>query len=475
MKIVPLFGNGIESYSAVATAQRRLNCFYDPRADNDKDAAIIRGTPGSLLWITLPTAPIRGFHVVQNTMYVVAYNALYSVNTAGTATQLGTITSTSGRVELADNGEQLAFVDGSAGYVYDFTTLTLTKIADSNFPNTCATIAFLNGRFIVEKVGTRQFYASALYDGLSWSPLIFATKENESSVLLAVEILNGTLMLWGANGIEFWQDVGATPLPYQRINGASQSWGLAAIASRAQLNNTEIFLGQNPQGHLQVLMINGYTPTRVSTTDVEHIISTLPTFSDAVALTYMIDGHPMYQLTFPTGNLSLLFDSLTGLWSETQTGVGLTGRHFGQYGIVFNVGNYISDATTGNIYTVTDSVYTDNGVPIKRQVRTRHIRMDGNTFGISELYLDIETGVGLQAGQGVAPTMMIRRSKDGGRTYGIERHVSMGAVGQYINPRVISRRWGMARDFVFEFTVSDPIKFVLCDGSISVYGEEGSA
>lgn len=474
MKPVPLFGDGIQSYSQVVTAQRRLNCFYDPRPDQDKTQAVLRGTPGTLIWATLPVSPIRGWHIVNSTFYAVAGANLYSVSSVGAYTYLGSIPVGTGLVSMADNGVQLIIVDGTGGYTFTIAGSVFATIVDGNFPNGATTVAFLNGRFYVNKPNSRQFYVSQSYDGTLWTPVAFATKENSSDLLFAVDVLNGMLILWGVNTTEFWQDVGAANVPVQRINGSTQTWGLAAVFSRAYLNNTEVFLGQNSQGSVQVMMLSGYVPVRVSTTDIENIINSFSTFSDAVALTYMLDGHPMYQLTFPTGGRSFLFDALTNLWSEVQTGLALLARHYGNLGIVFNSINYISDYQSGNIYQLSATQYTDNGTPIKRQVASRHIRNAGNVFGIDELFLDMETGVGLQSGQGSDPQIMMDVSKDGGRTFGIPRMKSLGAVGQYLSPRVIWRRMGSARDFVFRFTMTDPVKFILTGGSVTTRSQEGA-
>lgn len=472
MKSIPLFGTGVQNYSPVVTAQRRLNCFYDPRPDQDKAPMIIRGTPGSVLWKTLPTSPIRGWHIVQDILYVVAGAKLYSITTAGSVAVLGTLGTSTGLVSIADNGTQLGIVDGAAGYYLTIAGSTFGTIVDANFPNGATTIAFLNSRFIVEKAGTRQFYVGGIYDATLWTPATFGTKENESSILLAVEVLNGTLMLWGESSIEFWQDVGSSPMPYQRINGATQTWGLAAVQSRASFNNTEIFLGLNPNGHVKVLMFSGYTPQPISTGDIEALIDDFPIVSDGIALTYMMDGHPMYQLTFPEGNRSLLYDGVTGLWSETQTGTALFNRHFGNLSISFDNETFVSDTSTGNIYQLDYNAFTDNGALIKRQVRTLHVRNAGNLFGVSELYLDMETGMGTQAGPGFDPQLMIQVSKDGGRTFGVERKVSLGKIGHYLT-RIMTRRWGMARDFVWQITMTDPVPFVITGGSATTSGTEG--
>lgn len=473
MKPISLFGSGISSYSQVVTAQRRLNCFYDLRPDEDKQKVVVRGTPGTQVWQTLPTYPIRGWHVIGSLIYIVSGAILYSLNSSGTRTNLGTVTIGTGFVSMSDNGIQLMIVDGTAGFILTLAGNVFTTIVDGNFPNGATTVTFIDGRFIVDKTGSRQYYVCQSYDGTLWTPVVFGTKENSSDQLQAVDVLNGIVILWGSTSIEFWQDAGTPSNPFARINGASQTWGLAAKWSRAALDNTMVFLAQNPQGSIQIMKLNGYTPQRISTSDIEHIINSFSTFTDAVALTYIIDGHPMYQLTFPTGGRSFLYDNLTGWWQEVQTGLSLTARHYGNLGIVFNTINYISDYQSGNIYQFVDDAYTDNGTPIKRQVITRHIRNGGNQFGISEIFLDMETGVGLQTGQGSDPKLMVQTSKDGGRTFGIERLFSIGLVGQYFSPRVIMRRFGMARDFVFKFTMTDPVKFVIASASATASEQEG--
>ena len=485
MKPIPLFGQSIASYSYAASRQRRLNCFYDIKKDGDKTSVIIRGTPGAVLFVTLPASTIRGWHVVNNVLYVVAGYALYSVSKAGAIIYLGAVNSgTSGLVSIIDNGLQLLIVDGAYGWVYTLVTGSyfqsalntagsLGSITDANYtslggPNTAA---FIDGYGVVNRPNSRQAYVSELYDFTHWTNTsslpTFFTKENNSDPLAAVDVFNGSVVMWGTQTMEFWQDVGTYPGPFARINGATQNWGLAAINSRAFLNNTMIFLGQNPQGGVQVMMLNNYIPQRVSTSDIENILSSFSTVSDAIALTYITDGHPMYQLTFPSAGRSFLYDASTDTWFETQTGTDLQARHFGNLSITFNAQNYMSDATTGNIYLLSTVNYTDNGTPIKRVCSSRHIHGDGNVIKISQLRLDMETGVGLQTGQGSAPQIMMRVGKDGGRTFPIERWCSIGAVGQYLAPRAIWRRLGSARDFVFEFVMTDPVKFTIMKGSVS--------
>lgn len=460
MKPIPLFGTGIASNSKQITAQRRVNCFFDIRKDTDKTTIAVRATPASFGSFTLTDSPIRGWRVIGNYLYVVAGASVFQVALDSTFVLLGTIPNTGQLVAMTDNSLQLAFVDGVRGYYLTLPAGAPTLITDPNFPNGATSIEVLNSRGYAEQPNTRFFFASQLLDLSNWSPNTFGTKENSSDNLSVVDVLNGALILWGLTNMEFWQDVALAPLPVQRINGASQTWGLAAKYSRASLSNTKIFLAQNPQGGVQVMMLNGYTPERVSDSDLENIITNFAIYSDAIGFTYMVDGHPMYQLTFPNANRSFLFDASTKFWFEVQSGVGDYTRHFANLGIVFNAKNYVSDTATGTVYQLSTLVFDESGNSIKRMVTSRHVRIDGNEFGISEIILEMETGNGIATGQGSNPQIMMQVSKDGGRTFGPERWKNMGRLGQY-KKRLVWDCIGSARDFVFRFTLTDPVSFII--------------
>jgi len=471
---ISLFGTGIKSYSQVACSQRRLNCYYDLRSDGDKSEVVVRGTPGLVLWFTLPTYPIRGWRVVANILYVVAGNTLYSVTTAGVYTALGTIATTTGNVSISDNYVQVMIVDSVNGYIFTILTSALTIISDVNFPSTGpASVTFIDGRFIVNDPQTRQFFVSASFDGTTWTPVMFGTKETYSDLLQAVDNNNGTIIMWGTSSVEFWQDVGAVGLPYTLIPGTVQNIGLVALWSRAYMGSSVLFLGVSQEGGIQIYAIDGYTPKVVSNPDIEQLIDYFTdnfTITDAVALTYAIGSHNFYQLTFPSANRTLLYDMTSNIWQEVQTGVAVYNRHNGNLGVSFNYRNLISDYSNGNIYYMSDEAYTDNGIAIKRQIATRHLRSNGNEFTLDEVFLDMETGNALQTGQGSNPQIVLQKSKDGGRTFGYERWKTLGLVGQYLAPRVIWRRNGRARDFVFQFTMTDPVQFVIAGSALTVDG-----
>jgi hypothetical protein len=470
MKTLKLFGSDTKSLTPYATSQRRLNCYFEIVNSPEKGTNIyIRGTPGLKYFVTLPTSPVTGMLAYNNILYVVAGNVFYSVTTAGTITALGTMSNYSAnKVSLSTNGLQILISNGTTGYIYTFSGSTFAVVS-SNYTEAATSNCFLNGFFIVNMPGVSgggQFQISNVYDGTTWQALQFATAETSPDVLMSVDALHGELILWGANHIEFWQDTGGNPFPFSQLSGTAQDWGLAANNSRAHFNNTIAFLGLNQQGQVQVMQLNGYQPQRISDNNIEHIINSFSIVSDAIAFAYNTDGHPMYQITFPSAGRSFLYEGISNLWSEVQTGTSTnTARHIANIGMGFDNGCYVSDSTTGIIYIFDVNTFTDNGTPIRREVETNHVELQGNKFTIGELWFDFQLGQGLQSGQGMNPQIMLATSKDNGETFHNERWTSIGMVGQYKGPRAIYRRFGQSRDFVFKITMTDPVPFVIIRAS----------
>jgi hypothetical protein len=454
----------------VVTAQRRLNCYYDNRPDADKTKVAVYGTPGLVLKFSIASAlnlPLRAFLGSQVSLYAVSYNQFLSLGPTGATLASGTLNTFSGLVSLAASPTQIVVTDGNTGYLWTVATSTLAPIA--SFPAIGAmTCTFVSGFFVAEQPGTQVFWVSNSNDGSTWNALAFASASIYSDTILAVDNLLGILVIFSQQHMEFWSNQGLSPEPFVPLISAANEYGLAAIFSRAHVDQTLCFLGVTRTGEVQAIQIVGYNANIVSDGDMEAIWNSFSTVADAVGMSYEQDTHKFYQLTFPTANRSFLLDCSTRLWSEVQTGTSvIPTRHTGNLSTYYAGNTLISDYATNKVYTLSPTQYTDNGVTIIREVVTRHILSQFNRVRISLLYLDMETGVGLQTGQGVNPQIMLSSSKDNGRTWSAERWVSLGAVGTYLT-RVIWRRFGSARDYVFKIRMSDPVKFVITEGAIKI-------
>lgn len=469
---IQFFGEGINAKSPVVTRQRRLNCYYEFRKDGDKAQSVLYGTPGLSLKfnITSPNNnPLRGIMGCPLGLFAVVGNTFYSLSSTGAVLHsFSSLTTNNGTVSMSFNPTQIIVVDGTAGWIYNVGSNTFTQIT-SNFPNGANTVTFLNSFFICELPGTGEFFVSNSGDGTTWNSLAFATASQYPDNIVAVDALQGLLVTFSQNHQEFWQNIGASPEPFQYIANSANEYGLAAIYSKSHIDNSIIFLTNTREGGYQVAVTSGYSTMVCSNPDIDNIIQSLPVVSDAVSLVYQIDSHKFYQLTFPSSNRTIVYDVTTNIWFEGQTGItpNYAQRHIGQYSTTFNNQTLITDYSSGNVYTPNPNVFTDNGAIIPREVTTRHATNDFNHFRVAQIYLDMETGVGLQTGQGSNPQVMVNISKDNGRTWGIERWMGVGKVGAY-RTKVSLRRIANSRDLVVKFRMTDPVKFVITSGAATV-------
>ncbi len=94
---------------------------------------------------------------------------------------------------------------------------------------------------------------------------------------------------------------------------------------------------------------------------------------------------------------------------------------------------------------------------------------DNKNVQVPTLELLMRTGIGLTPAawdganvpQGANPQVMMRISKDGGKTWGPERWRSAGAIGRYLTRVRWLRATGNYRNAVMEIVVSDPVDWQL--------------
>jgi hypothetical protein len=466
---VNLFGLGVQSKSPTATSQKRINLYAEFQAEQDKTRMVLYGTPGLTQFINFGDTPVRGCRAIpsKNLTFFVHRGTLWEVNNSGVKTSRGTLNTSSGYVSISDNGLQLCLVDGTNGYTFTFSGNSFAQIASGNFPNGATTVTFLDGFFLVNVPNSGKFQKSAAYDGTTWAALDVATAEASPDNLVRVYSRFGEAILFGTATTEFWGNTGSAGFPFARVGSTTQQWGLAAVEGVDDIVGTVAFLAQNNSGEVQVMLLNGYNPIRISNSEVENAINSYSSVSDAIFFSYMLDGHQMLQCNFPTGNATWLYDATSSneigipVWSQLQSS---GGRHLANRHVWNQSANVtlVTDYSTGQVYYLQKNTYSDNGAAIVRTVQMRHIFHRGDNVTLGDIWVDMETGVGLATGQGSSPMAMMSLSKDGGHTFGNERWASIGAIGNY-KTRLRWRRWGKMKDGVFKLSISDPIKVVLTD------------
>lgn len=461
----PILGSTYVARSVNAADSRMVNLFPEVVPEGGKEPAFLQRAPGLNLLATIGTGPIRGlwaFSADDGIAFVVSGEEVYTIDNTYYARKIGEVSGT-GPVSMSDNGTQLFIACNGPSYIYNTNTLAFGQITDVDFPG-AVTVCYLDGYFVFNEPNSQKMWVTALLDGTSIDPLEYASTEGSPDGLVAVASNFREVWAFGTNSIEVWYDSGATDFPLQRIQGAFNELGCAAPYSVAKMDNSIFWLGRDRRGQGIVYRAEGYGGRRISTHAVEWQIQQYGDLSDAVAYTYQQDGHNFYVLIFPSANTTWVYDAATNAWHE-RAGL-LNGdftRHRSNCQMAFNNKIVVGDFENGNIYAFDLDDYTDNGA-IQKWLRSwRAIPTGQNNLKRTaqhSLQLDLETGTGLNLGQGSDPQVMLRWSDDGGHTWSNEHWISIGKIGEFYR-RAIWRRLGMTlklRDRVYEVSMTDPVK-----------------
>jgi hypothetical protein len=132
----------------------------------------------------------------------------------------------------------------------------------------------------------------------------------------------------------------------------------------------------------------------------------------------------------------------------------------------------VSDFRNGNIYSWDDDAYDDAGTPLISRRDGFHISRNGDRISCGQVQIKMQAGLGLASGadNAINPTGTLRVSKDYGNSYGPIMRAPLGKIGQYLY-RVLFNRIGSGWDFVFSFSISDPVPRVII--GFEAIGKEG--
>lgn len=459
---IGLVGPSYVQRSAPFDSQRSINLF--PVMDQmGKEVAALYSAPGKSLFATAGIGPVRGcFAATNGRAFVVSGVGLYELSSAGAATLLGALDTSSGTVTIAENGTQLAICDGSKLYILTYSSDVFAKVTDADLPSSVGMVAYIDGYFLVNENNSGRFYISTLNDGASWLPLEFATAEGSPDNLIAVVNAVGQAWLFGSLTTEIWTLTGDSSFPFRRISGAKMETGILSPYSAVEIDNSVIWVGKDEFGQGIVYKAQGFSPVRISTTPIERLIqqSTSPETINAYA--YQEEGNTFYVLTGGGLSTSLVYDLSTQQWHE-RAYLNPDGNFESDLASchMFIFGKHlVGDRRNGKIYELSMDYYDDGGEALCRERTYTHLSDEGQRIRYNRLEIGFETGVGLQSGQGSNPLVTLTLSKDGARTWSDAYTASIGAVGKY-QTKVEFRRLGVCEQMTFRIRVTDPVKVAI--------------
>lgn len=440
---------GSQSYrhaSLPLSAQRMVNCYLEPAAPAAKTFAAVVQCFGAANWFNVGTGPMRGGIVVNGVPYVVSGTKLYKILVSGTAQELGTIPGT-GRVDMAGDETNVMVVTVPDAYYYNGSSVA--QVTDPDFPG-AAWVENIDGYFVIAEPGSGRFYISSNRNPASWDALDFATAEKYPDDIVSGVVQLGELILFGRESGEVWFNSGDADFPLQKAQSGHFEVGSMSAEGPAKADNSICFPGHDGI----VYKLNGYTPVRISTTAVEQAIARA-TDKNFRGMSWTENGHAFYGLF--SSDFGFVYDCSTQLWWERLS----HGLPYWRGAFVLRAFDrlLVGDSDGNSLATLTDEAFTDFGGVLRSSSTSPPVSQDNKRMVHPRLELVFEQGVGT-TGQGADPLVMLRWSDDGGRTWSSEYWRKLGRAGEF-RRRTCWNRLGMARDRVYEYAITDPVRRTL--------------
>lgn len=329
-------GESYQAISKVFDAQRSINLYPERGISSSKSPVALIGCPGLELWTTLPTSPVRHGGIIAGVgrLWAVGGTHVYELASDGSViTDYGAIPSSDGLspVQMLIGGSnssnaQLLLMDSSVPGIFNVNPVGPS--IDPVFPDAFA-LSYLDGFYVAlgsPGATQNQINVSDLLDGTTWDALAFSSDIGTPDLALNMAQVNGQLWLFKQKNFLVYADIGATPFPFQRIQGSTGNIGLLAQYSLQKVAGTIMWLGASERGFAQVYIANGWNSIlSVSTPPIEQFISdyliSVGGADQVTAFVYEDNGHDFYVLTFPDspgnpGGSALVYDLETKQWHE---------------------------------------------------------------------------------------------------------------------------------------------------------------
>lgn len=422
---------------------------YAEEAPTEERGIMLQSRRGLLdRGITMGAGPVRGLFkrdlVLGSSLFGVSGSHLYR-----DAADLGAIDGL-GPVSMAGY-ENLLFTNAGAS-IWGYDGSALAAIA---FPDGADVARILIGgsRLVAIRKDTGQFYWTDPL-GSTIDALDFATAENQPDRLLDMVFIDGILLLFGAETVEFWPNTTDDDLPFQPLQGRVIEKGIRETGCATTIGSTFAWVTNEHQVCLQ---------------DENNIISNpglqarIAKSNSASLFTFLLDGIEFLALRLDTETQVWSFH--TKMWSEFSSETHTNWIPQCAAGEIFG------SSVDGKTIAWSDD-YEDLGGVLKRLFRAG-FPLNAGGLKINNVGLRTNVGqTGFLAGEYANPKAEMHLSRDAGQTWGDWRQAALGEQGNY-RKKVQWRSCGLASQpgFLAEFRVTDPVPFRVSDVLVNeVYG-----
>ena len=404
---------------------------------------VLKGAAGMTDAQTLSGTPGRALGVVNETLFAISGGTLYEITSSNAATGVAAVLDDKDTF-IQGYGASVTIVAGGSYYVYSGGSLsTVTGGAFSSVGG----LAYVGGYTVLTELDGSRFEWTTLQDPSTRNALYVATAEEVDDKIIQPLEMNGNLYLFGSRSVELWQTTGAAgSQAFGRISTTAINRGLKAKGLVTKVDNAAYFVGNDNTFRMLV----GDQMQTVSTSAVETAISQ-GSITDVIY--FEDEGSKHIAIRFSDRpSWVLCLDNQQ--WWERAVGTDLgawncvtTAQCYGRnYGLT----------TTGRLFTFTRG-NEDLGDALIRRAISGTIEMDNRRFNVAKIAARTQTGNG--------GNIMMKLSRDRGRTFTSAKQRSLGGIGDY-EREVTWRGQGVARNLTILFDISDAKEIALYEDAV---------
>jgi len=378
--------------------------------------------------------------------YRVQGSSLISVDLQGVVTTLGDVGDDGNDVSIDYSFDRLAIV--SAGRLWYYKDATVTQVMDNDL-GFVRSVIFVDGYFMLSD--SQSLLVTDLTDPTSINPLKYGSAEVDPDIIQSVIKIRNEPIAIGRYTCEFYQNIGGTFFPFQRVNGASISKG--AIGPRASTKFLDMIamVGSGRNEPPQVLTATNGQYIKISTREIDQILQgyTPTELSNCVVESRIDNDHAFLLIHLPDQTLVYDASSSTAMkeyiWFTLDSGK-TNPAQYKMRNLVWLESKWVGAAPTGDMGTYTLSSADHYGELVGWNFATQFMYNEGRGAVVHELELITLSG---RAKPNTNPTIWTSYSVDG-VTWSLEQPKSNLAQGQRLSKvswlqQGLMRQWRVQR------------------------------
>lgn len=448
MPVVEVFGQSArDDGNRAANASRLLNCYREPVMAGGRTRNIIRAVPGET-GLGDVSSNVAAMEAADGFLYIVANGDLVRLDVGGgSETKLGVVSV--GNASISTNNGRITIVSGGNYYTYSPATSTFSGPLTGAF-TAMGSVDYLAGYTLISESGGRRVQWSALVTPSSLPALNFASAEQTDQSITRLMVAGDLCWIFKQDGAEIWGNTGqADDLAFGYIAGSKKQVGLKSYYLAARMLDSIGFVGSDNVVYVTV----GADLRPIS---IPPVMVAIESGQAQRCVYYESLGHKFLAIIFGD-RPAWVYDVATGEWHERASGPDYDAWNM-RATALYN-GTWYGADITGRV-----SYFGAATSPGAQEMVSATLQLE-QPRRVARLEMLAEMGNTLPIFTGIFPPVITGQrelfasvwlSGDGGRTWGKERHVSMGKQGEYAK-RIVLRALGRYRQLTVKVRFAEAV------------------